>query len=57
MARIMEGKLRVPGIFSWVEERLNTGEQDWKQYTLALLVFNTALFVYGYLILSIQPCP
>ena len=55
MTRIMEGKYHAPRIFRWVEKRLDTGEQDWKQYTVALLVFNTALFVYGYLILSIQP--
>ena len=55
MTRIMEGKYHAPRMFRWVEERLDTGEQDWKQYTVALLVFNTALFVYGYLVLSIQP--
>jgi K+-transporting ATPase ATPase A chain len=55
MTRIMEGKYRAPALFRWIEERLDTGEQDWKQYTIALLVFNTALFIYGYLILSLQP--
>jgi K+-transporting ATPase ATPase A chain len=55
MTRVMEGRLRAPGIFRWVEARLDTGEQDWKQYTVALLVFNTALFIYGYFVLSIQP--
>ncbi len=55
MARIMEGRYRAPRIFRWVEARLDTGEQNWKQYTIALLVFNAALFVYSYLILSIQP--
>jgi K+-transporting ATPase ATPase A chain len=55
MTRIMEGKYRAPAMFRWIEERLDTGEQDWKQYTIALLVFNTALFIYGYLVLSIQP--
>ncbi len=55
MTKIMEGKYRAPGIVRWIEERLDTGEQDWKQYTIALLVFNTALFIYGYVILSLQP--
>jgi K+-transporting ATPase ATPase A chain len=55
MTRIMEGKYRAPAMFRWIEERLDTGQQDWKQYTIALLVFNTALFIYGYLILSLQP--
>jgi K+-transporting ATPase ATPase A chain len=55
MARIMEGKYHAPRPLRWIEKQLDTGEQDWKQYTVALLVFNTALFVYGYLVLSIQP--
>jgi K+-transporting ATPase ATPase A chain len=55
MTRIMEGKYRAPGVFRRVEAWLNTGEQDWKQYTLALLVFNVALFAYGFFILAIQP--
>ena len=55
MAGIMEGTRRAPAFLRWVEARLDTGQQDWKQYTAALLVFNTALFVYGYLILALQP--
>ena len=55
MMWIMEGKYHAPRMLRWVENRLDTGEQDWKQYTVALLVFNTALFVYGYLVLSLQP--
>jgi len=55
MTAIMEGTRRGPRLLRWVERRLDTGDQDWKQYTVALLVFNTALFTYGYLILSIQP--
>lgn len=55
MARIMEGNYRAPGICRWVEAQLDTGEQDWKQYTISLLVFNMALFVYGYVVLSVQP--
>jgi K+-transporting ATPase ATPase A chain len=55
MAWIMEGKCNVPRVFRWVEKRLDTGPQNWKQYTVSLLVFNAALFVYGYLVLSVQP--
>ena len=55
MTRIMEGRFRAPRVLRWIEEKLNTGEQDWKQYTIALLVFNTVLFAFGYLVLSIQP--
>ncbi len=55
MAGIMEGTRRAPTFLRWIEAQLDTGEQNWKQYTTALLVFNTALFIYGYLILALQP--
>jgi Potassium-transporting ATPase A subunit len=28
---------------------------NWKQYTAALLIFNTVLFVWGFVVLSLQP--
>ena len=34
---------------------MNTGPQDWKQYAIAMLLFNTVMFVFGFLVLSIQP--
>src|ERR1700757_1191426 len=52
---VLEGKFRPPRILRWFESRLNSGPQDWKQYTIALLVFNVVLFVYGFVVLSIQP--
>src|SRR5262249_30945249 len=55
MARIMDGRYKAPRLFSWFEERLDSGPQDWKQYTVAILVFSTAFFVYGFLVLAIQP--
>jgi len=55
MARIMDGKYKAPRIFGWFEKRLDSGPQNWKQYTVALLVFNAVLFVYGYIVLSLQP--
>ncbi len=38
-----------------LERLLNTGPQDWKQYSLSLLTFNTLLFVVGFVILAAQP--
>jgi potassium-transporting ATPase potassium-binding subunit len=38
-AWIMDGRYRAPRFLAWFEERLNSGPQDWKQYTVALLVF------------------
>ena len=55
LAWIMEGHYRAPRVLRWCEDQLNTGSQNWKQYTLALLVFNTVMFVFGYLVLALQP--
>jgi potassium-transporting ATPase potassium-binding subunit len=37
-----------------VESRVDTGPQDWKHYAFALLLFNVAIFVIGFAILSLQ---
>ena len=55
MARIMDGQYRAPRIFRWFEARLDSGPQDWKQYTVAMLAFSTLLFIYGFVVLAIQP--
>jgi len=55
LAWIMDGKYHAPGFFRWFEQKLDSGPQDWKQYTAALLIFNTILFVYGFIVLCLQP--
>jgi len=55
MAWIMDGKYKPPRVFAWFEKRLDTGPQTWKQYAVALVVFNTALFIYGFIVLVVQP--
>src|SRR5271168_4657838 len=55
MARIMDGNYKAPRMFGWFEKRMDSGPQNWKQYTVALLVFNIVLFVYDFVILSLQP--
>ncbi|MFZ0679379.1 potassium-transporting ATPase subunit KdpA [Candidatus Binatus sp.] len=55
LAWIMDGKYHAPGFFRWFEQRLDSGPQDWKQYTAALLIFNTVLFVFGFILLCLQP--
>src|SRR5246127_594612 len=52
---IMDGKYRPLPIFRWIEARLDSGPQNWKQYTVSMLLFNTLLFVFGFIILSLQP--
>ena len=55
LAWIMDGKYHAPRLLRWFEERLDSGPQNWKQYTVALLVFNTVLFVFGFVVLALQP--
>jgi potassium-transporting ATPase potassium-binding subunit len=54
-AWIMDGKYRPWPVFCWFEERLNSGPQNWKQYAGSLLLFNTLMFVFGFLVLTLQP--
>src|ERR1700722_19762395 len=54
LAWIMNGKYRAPGFFRWFENRLNSGDQNWKQYTASMLIFNTVLFVFGFAVLALQ---
>ena len=54
MTWIMDGNYHPLKIFSWFEKRLDSGHQNWKRYVGALLIFNTALFVFGFLVLILQ---
>ena len=54
-AWLMDGKYRAPRPLRFLENLLDTGPQDWKQYVLALVVFSVALFVFGFVVLSLQP--
>jgi K+-transporting ATPase ATPase A chain len=53
-AWIMNGKYRAPRFLRWFEEKLDSGPQNWKQYAVALLVFNLILFIYGFAVLWLQ---
>jgi len=55
LAWIMDGKYRPLPILGWFEKRLDSGPQNWKQYVGSLLIFNTVLFVYGFVVLALQP--
>ncbi len=52
---IMDGKYRPLPVLAWFEKRIDSGPQNWKQYTGSLLLFNTLLFIFGYLVLALQP--
>jgi K+-transporting ATPase ATPase A chain len=47
LAWIMNGEHKAPSFLKWFEGRLDTGNQNWKQYTVALLIFNLLLFTYS----------
>jgi K+-transporting ATPase ATPase A chain len=55
MMWLMEGKYKPLPVFGWIEKRLDSGPQNWKQYVGSLLIFNTVLFIFGYLVLVLQP--
>jgi K+-transporting ATPase ATPase A chain len=54
LAWVLDGRYRAPSWLRWVEQRVDTGPQNWKQYAIALLLFNTVMFVFGFLVLSLQ---
>src|SRR5262245_47350088 len=55
MAWIFDGRYRTPDWLRWFELRVDTGPQSWKQYAVALLLFNVAIFVVGFTVLALQP--
>jgi potassium-transporting ATPase potassium-binding subunit len=55
LAWIANGRYRAPRGLRWLEERLNTGPQSWKSYVVSLLLFNTVMFVVGFVFLALQP--
>src|SRR2546430_15740399 len=55
MGWIFDARYRAPGWLRWFERRVDTGPQSWKQYAVALLLFNVAIFVMGFVILAFQP--
>src|SRR5262249_4592256 len=55
LAWIMDGRYQPPRWLRWLEERLDTGNQNWKQYAVSLLLFNAVMFVVGFILLALQP--
>src|SRR5215813_835919 len=54
LAWIMDGKYRAPRWLRWLEERVDTGGQNWKQYVVSILLFSTFMFVFGFIVLQSQ---
>jgi K+-transporting ATPase ATPase A chain len=55
LAWVMDGKYEAPGLLGWIERRLNSGPQTWKQYAGSLIIFNLVLYSFGFLVLLLQP--
>ena len=55
MARVFDGRLHPPGWLRWIESRLDTGPQNWKQYAFAFMAFNVVTFLVGFVVLTLQP--
>ncbi len=51
----MDGQYKPLSLFAWFERRLDSGPQSWKEYLFSLLIFNTLLFVFSYVVLALQP--
>ena len=45
----------LPRWLAWLERRIDTGPQNWKQYLLAFMAFNVVTFLVGYFVLATQP--
>jgi K+-transporting ATPase ATPase A chain len=54
LAWIMDGRYHAPRWLRWFEQRLDTGAQNWKQYTVSMLLFNSVMFAFGFAVLAFQ---
>jgi K+-transporting ATPase ATPase A chain len=55
LAWIMDGRYRAPWFLRWIEARVDTGPQNWKQYAISMLLFNMVMFAFGFAVLSLRP--
>src|SRR5262249_24807377 len=51
---VIDGRFRAPRWLAWFERKLDTGPQTWKQYAVALLLFNMVMFLFSFVVLSLQ---
>jgi potassium-transporting ATPase potassium-binding subunit len=55
LARVFDGPPPGSRLLRWCEARVDTGPQNAGGYLLAMLLFNTLLFVAGFIVLVLQP--
>ena len=39
---VMDGRIKAAGPVAWIERKLDSGQQNWKQYAIAMVVFNAS---------------
>jgi len=54
LAWVMDGRYHAPPWLRRVEGWLDTGPMNWKQYAVAMLLFNTVMFVAAFAVLQAQ---
>lgn len=54
LAWINDGRYKAPRWLRWLEQRVDTGPQTWKQYAISLLMFNTVMLVFSFIVLQAQ---
>jgi K+-transporting ATPase ATPase A chain len=55
LAWLMDGRYRPPAWLARLERCVDTGPQRWRQYAAALLLFNTLMFAFSFVVLALQP--
>src|SRR5262245_10394902 len=55
LAWLMDGRYAAPALLRRIETLLDTGAQTWKGYAVALMLFNGVMFVFGFVVLALQP--
>jgi potassium-transporting ATPase potassium-binding subunit len=55
LAWIIDAEFSPPSWLHRFEQQFDTGPQTWKQYAVSLLLFNTVMFVVGFVALALQP--
>jgi K+-transporting ATPase ATPase A chain len=61
LAWIMDGRYRPPRWLAWLEKRFDMGlpeaetKRSWVRYAVALLLFNTVMLAFSFVVLALQP--
>jgi K+-transporting ATPase ATPase A chain len=54
MAAVFDGKLWLPRWLQWIEQRIDTGPQNWRQYIAAMFIFTAAKTIVGFTVIALQ---